>query len=71
LADVRSHLDADYQPKRCVEFGCGVGRIVIRLAGLPEKLICVNVSDHMLAEAVSNFGNKNVENVSFVKSDDQ
>lgn len=70
LADVRSHLDVDYQPKRCVDFGCGVGRLVIPLAGLSEKVTGIDVSDHMLVEAASNCRMKNVENVSFVKSDD-
>lgn len=70
LADVRSHLDADYEPKRCVDFGCGVGRLVIPLAGLSEKVIGIDVSDHMLSEAASNCRKKNIQNVSFVKSDD-
>jgi SAM-dependent methyltransferase len=70
LAVVRRHLDVDYQPKRCVDFGCGVGRLVIPLAGLSKKVVGIDVSDHMLAEAASNCRRKNIENVSFVKSDD-
>ena len=70
LAVVRRHLDADYRPKHCVDFGCGVGRLVIPLAGLSENVIGIDVSDHMLAEAASNCGKKNIENVLFVKSDD-
>lgn len=48
----------------------GVGRLVIPLAGLSEKVIGIDVSDHMLVEAASNCRKKDVENVSFVKSDD-
>lgn len=70
LADVRRHLDVDYQPQRCVDFGCGVGRLVIPLAGLSETVVGIDVSEHMLAEAASNCRKKNIENVSFVNSDD-
>jgi SAM-dependent methyltransferase len=70
LANVRRHLDADYQPVRSLDFGCGVGRLVIPLAGLSETVVGVDVSDHMLAEAASNCHKRQIENVSFVKSDD-
>ena len=70
LAVVRRHLDADYQTKHCVDFGCGVGRLVIPLAGVSEKVVGIDVSNHMLAEAAANCARKNIENVSFVKSDD-
>ena len=71
LENVRNHLDADYRPERCLDFGCGVGRLVIPLAGLSESVVGVDVSDHMLAEASSNCRKRNIENVSFVKSDDR
>lgn len=70
LNEIRSHLDKDYHPKRSLDFGCGVGRLVIPLAGLSEKVVGVDVSDHMLAEASSNCQKRNIENVSLVKSDD-
>jgi ubiquinone/menaquinone biosynthesis C-methylase UbiE len=71
LDAVRSHLDAGYQPERCVDFGCGVGRLVIPLAGLSREVVGIDVSDHMLAEAASNCEKRNVENVALVKSDDR
>lgn len=70
LANVRHHLDARFEPKRCVDFGCGVGRLVIPLAGVSEEVIGIDVSDHMLAEADSNCRKRSIGNVSFVKSDD-
>jgi len=70
LASVRNHLDNDYRPERCLDFGCGVGRLVIPLASLSEAVVGVDVSDHMLAEASSNCQKRNIKNVSFVKSDD-
>lgn len=70
LTNVRNHLDADYRPVRSLDFGCGVGRLVIPLAGLSNTVVGIDVSDHMLAEAASNCQKRNIENVSFVKSDD-
>ena len=70
LAIVREHLDTDYQPTASLDFGCGVGRLVIPLAGLSRTVVGVDVSDHMLAESAANCRKKKIENVSFVKSDD-
>ena len=38
LHNVRNHLDTGFQPERCLDFGCGVGRLVIPLAGLSKTL---------------------------------
>ena len=70
VANTRRHLDADFQPARSLDFGCGVGRLVIPLAGLSEKVVGVDVSDHMIAEATSNCQKRQIENVSFVRSND-
>lgn len=70
LGNIRNHLDRDYRPERCLDFGCGVGRLVIPLGDLCHKVIGVDVSDHMLAEAASNCQERNLDTVSFVKSDD-
>jgi len=40
------------------------------LAGQSKTVVGVDVSDHMLAESAANCRKNNVENVSFVKSDD-
>ena len=70
LATVREHLDSDFEPVNSLDFGCAVGRLVIPLAHLATTVVGVYVSDHMLAEAASNCAQRNVENASFVKSDD-
>lgn len=70
LATVREHLDADYRPTASLDFGCGVGRLVMPLAGLSRTVVGVDVSDHMLAECAANCRKNDIENVSFVKSDD-
>jgi trans-aconitate methyltransferase len=61
---VHEHVDAGFQPNHALDFGCGVGRILIPLARLCDDVVGVDVSDDMLAEARRNcdeFGLENVE----------
>lgn len=71
LATIRAHLAADFKPRRALDFGCGVGRILIPLAREAGHAVGVDVSDAMIAEAARNCRERNLTNVSFVKSDDQ
>lgn len=71
LATIRAHLAADFKPRRALDFGCGVGRILIPLAREAGQALGVDVSDAMMAEAARNCRERNLTNVSFVKSDDR
>ncbi|MGH7915740.1 MAG: class I SAM-dependent methyltransferase [Candidatus Binataceae bacterium] len=71
LATIRAHLAADFKPRRALDFGCGVGRILIPLARQAGQAVGVDVSDAMMAEAARNCRERNLTNISFVKSDDQ
>lgn len=57
--------------RRCLDFGCGVGRVTIPLAKRFAHVVGVDVSMAMLSEARENFLHNGVENVTLVKSDDQ
>ena len=70
LAKIRRHLAADFTITRALDFGCGVGRLVIPLAGLAKRVTGVDVSDSMLAEARRNCRARDIDNVTLVKSDD-
>jgi len=48
---VRKHIDEDFAPASALDFGCGVGRLVIPLARRGLKVVGVDVSDGMLARA--------------------
>lgn len=64
MADVRAQLDAEFQPRRGLDFGCGVGRLTIPLARFCGQIVGVDISTSMLAEAKANavrFGITNVE----------
>jgi len=55
---------------RALDFGCGVGRLLIPFAKVSTEAIGVDISDAMLAEASKNCHERSVTNVSFFKSDD-
>lgn len=47
----RLHVDSDFKPTRALDFGCGVGRMVIPLSRIAEDVVGVDVSESMLLEA--------------------
>ena len=58
-------------PKKGLDFGCGVGRILVPLSKIANTVVGLDVSDSMLNEAQKNcqkYSTKN--NVIFIKSDD-
>lgn len=55
---------------RALEFGCGIGRHVIPLAGSYETVTAADVSPSMLAEAERNCGNAGLTNVEFIRVED-
>jgi SAM-dependent methyltransferase len=71
LAIVRDRLDPTFAPERALDFGCGVGRIVIPLAERCREVTGVDVSPAMLAEARKNCGSVGAENVQLLLSDDR
>src|SRR5947209_8593800 len=50
LATVRDHLDGGFAPRSALDFGCGVGRMVVPLARRCGRVVGVDVADAMLAE---------------------
>jgi len=70
LEKVNKHLDSNYRPKKVLDFGCGVGRIVIPLTEIADHVVGVDVSDSMLNEAQKNCQTRLIKNVTFMKSDD-
>jgi SAM-dependent methyltransferase len=54
LADARSLVDPDFHPETVLEYGCGVGRLLIPAAKHANRAVGVDVSPSMLAEARRN-----------------
>lgn len=70
LEKTRRHIDKNFTIKKALDFGCGVGRLVIPLANVSQEVTGVDVSDSMLREAKINCEERSIKNVAFVKSDD-
>lgn len=70
LATIRKNVDASFTPRRCLDFGCGVGRVAIPLARRCQTVVGVDVSEGMLEEARRNCVRFGIDNASFVLGDD-
>jgi trans-aconitate methyltransferase len=70
LMEKLSQLNPKLSLDTAVDFGCGVGRLVIPLAGRFQKVIGVDVSPDMLNESRKNCSRFGVFNAEFALSDD-
>lgn len=67
---VEEHFCPDFCPERTLDFGCGVGRLVIPLSVISQSVVGVDVSASMLKEAQANFEELGLTNISLVQGDD-
>jgi len=70
LAVIRQHIAPDFSPKRVLDFGCGVGRLVVPFARIADEVVGLDVSPSMLQEARVNCESSEVSNVKLLVSDD-
>jgi len=70
LETVRSRIDRDFAPDSVLEFGCGVGRNLGAFSDHVERIVGVDVSASMLAEARENCWAQGLTNVTLLESDD-
>jgi SAM-dependent methyltransferase len=66
----RQRIDQAFQPRRTLDFGCGVGRVAFALASVSDTVVGLDVSESMLREAENNRIRRSVANVSFHSSND-
>lgn len=72
MALVHEVLDPEFSPRTALDFGCGVGRLVIPLSTMCDRVVGVDVSPSMLAEAGRNIAATPGESkVELVVSDDR
>jgi len=62
-------LGRDFEPRRALDFGCGVGRVALSLAQRVPVVVGVDVSPDMLAEMARNAASQGLTNVQGVQSD--
>lgn len=70
LATIRKHIDPSFAPKTVLEFGCGVGRLLIPFAAMAESVVGLDVSPSMLLEAERNCDEHHLNNVRLMRSND-
>ena len=68
--NIHKHIDDNFSPTNALDFGCGVGRLVIPLSERVDQVTDIDVSDSMLKEAKCNCTDRSISNVSLLKSDD-
>jgi SAM-dependent methyltransferase len=70
LATIRKHINPEFAPRRILDFGCGVGRLLVPFAGMAEEVVGLDVSQSMLEEARRNCDERQLRNVRLLQSDD-
>jgi SAM-dependent methyltransferase len=71
LGIVRDRLDTGFAPASVLDFGSGVGRLVVPFSKRAQRVVGVDVSPSMIAEATRNCEGHGIANASFVLSDDR
>jgi SAM-dependent methyltransferase len=68
--EIRSGMRPDFQPARVLDYGCGVGRLVVAFAGHADKVVGVDISQGMLERARENCNRFGANSVSLVHVND-
>ena len=69
-SEIKDNFGPDFSPVRSLDFGCGVGRLVVPLADKSAEVVGVDISTEMLAEAARNCERRNLTNASFAQPDE-
>ncbi|HEY4285284.1 MAG TPA: class I SAM-dependent methyltransferase [Chthoniobacterales bacterium] len=64
------HLAPSFRPRCALDFGCGVGRMLISIARRSEAAYGVDIADRMLEICEERLRTESIQNVTLVKSDD-
>lgn len=70
LSAIRKHVIANFNPKSVLDFGCGVGRLIIPFARIATEVVGLDVSPGMLREAQENCRLYGISNARLLLSDD-
>jgi SAM-dependent methyltransferase len=70
MSMISQFIDRGFAPKRVLDFGCGVGRMLVPLAEMADEVVGIDVSRSMLHEARRNCDARQLSNVSLWEADD-
>jgi len=68
---IKEIKNPEYKPKRVLDFGCGVGRVLIPFARKGTVATGVDVSDSFLQECSENIKKSGLNDIQLKKSDDR
>ncbi|MBL0125185.1 MAG: methyltransferase domain-containing protein [Betaproteobacteria bacterium] len=68
---IRQHIDPNFKPQLVLDFGCGVGRLIVPFAKLAAEVVGLDVSSAMLLEAKKNCDEQGIDNVQLLVADDE
>jgi 2-polyprenyl-3-methyl-5-hydroxy-6-metoxy-1,4-benzoquinol methylase len=71
LTAIRAKIDPGFVPRRVLDFGCGVGRLLVPFASVAEEVVGLDVSPSMLREASKVCAERQLRNVRLLLSDDE
>ena len=71
IEQIRKGFDPAFEPARVLDFGCGVGRLLVAFAGHAKEVVGMDVSPSMRAEAQRNCDARGLGHVAIVASDDR
>src|ERR1041384_981673 len=66
---IRRGIAPGFQPTRVLDFGCGVGRLVLPFARRASEVVGADISPEMLEEARRNTTSFGLTNATFVRVD--
>jgi SAM-dependent methyltransferase len=67
---IRRHVDPSFAPKKVLDFGCGVGRLLVPFASVAAEVFGLDVSTSMLQEARRNCDESGLPDVRLFLSND-
>jgi 2-polyprenyl-3-methyl-5-hydroxy-6-metoxy-1,4-benzoquinol methylase len=71
FATISHHFrDKSFSPKRSLDFGCGVGRLLIPIARRSQEAVGVDIAPRMLELSAQHLSAHGVINTSLVRADD-
>lgn len=71
LRIIRARFDPNFSPRRALDYGCRVGRVLVPLARRVKDVVGCDVSPPMLKESKANCDRYGLTNVSYATADDR
>jgi SAM-dependent methyltransferase len=67
---IRKHINSSFSPKKVLDFGCGVGRLLVPFTSVAPEVFGLDVSPSMLKEARRNCDEQRAPHVRLLLSSD-